>query len=199
MRCWLAPESGRGKSAAKVGAIGRRLLRHEITANPSPERLERRTRNTALSLVGAVVDQEEFNRLEKVAGHMVTAGSRLAGFAQDATQFIEESLAARNPLAASRGVLEPWNQKSTRRRLELLEVFLQSLDGQTTWGHAATHEFMKANSLDSAPGVTKPLSNICGFSRRYGEIAQDYQLTATQAPSGLRQAVPRAISGRPLM
>jgi hypothetical protein len=199
VRCWLAPESGRGKRAAKVGAIGRRLLRHEITANPSPERLERRTRNTALSLVGAVVDQEEFNRLEKVAGHMVTAGSRLAGFAQDAAQFIEESLAARNPLAASRGVLEPWNQKSTRRRLELLEVFLQSLDGQTTWGHAATHEFMKANSLDSAPGVTKPLSNICGFSRRYGEIAQDYQLTATQAPSGLRQAVPRAISGRPLM
>jgi hypothetical protein len=94
-----------------------------------------------------IVSQEELDRLEKLPGRIVATGSRLAGFAQDATQFIEESLAARDPVAAPCCVLEPLNQKSARRRPELLEVFLQSFDRQPACGHPGTHEFMKTNGL----------------------------------------------------
>jgi hypothetical protein len=113
---------GCGKRAINFAAIDPGLLRDEITTDPPPERLKRGTRNSALPLVGIVIDQEELDGLEEFPGHIVAAGCRVAGFTQDAPQFVQERFATRNMVAPPGCVFEPLNQNYARRRRELLEV-----------------------------------------------------------------------------
>ena len=137
-----------GKGTADISAIVFRFARQEIAANPRPERTKRGTCDTALQFVrGIVVGQEEFNRPEKLPVHIVAARRGLTGPAQDAAQFLQQNLAARDRLAALPGTFELLDQQSPRCRRELLEVFLQSLDRQPVGGHPATHEFMKTKGL----------------------------------------------------
>jgi len=60
--------------------------------------------------VGAIVDEEEFDRLEELSSHIVAATSRLPGFAQDAAQFVQKRLAARNAFTAPGCVFKSLNQ-----------------------------------------------------------------------------------------
>jgi hypothetical protein len=119
----------------QVGIRFRFRLHDEIT-NPLPNRIEGSARDAAVVLMlGRVVDQKRFERLEEQAGRIADACNAPAGFAQTAAQFIEHQLGACGIVTAQQAALKLGDQQSARLRLEFNQVLPQPFDGQTLAQH----------------------------------------------------------------
>ena len=115
-----------------IDVLGQRLGfgRHQIAADPAPDRLERQPRDAADALVvGGRVDQERLERHEEQARRVADARHALRLDADGAPQFLQHQFAAGHVVAAQLGALELCDQQRPRFRLEVAEIFPQPVDG----------------------------------------------------------------------
>src|SRR5439155_8448413 len=126
-------------------------------------------------------------------------------------QLLEDQVAAGHALAALETAFKLGRQQRPRLRAELSQESTQFLGRATVDGHAGHHTGLSFAPRDSRLDLKNSfnLRAKLPFSRRPGgpRAAQDCgktaqsacQETGFQPPSLLRQAVPRAVCGRPSM
>ena len=115
-----------------IDIVGQRLGfgRHQIAADPTPDRLERKPRDAPDALVvGGSVDQERLERHEEQARRVADARHALRLDANGTPQLLQHQLAAGHVVAAQLGALELCDQQCPRFRLEIPEIFPQPFDG----------------------------------------------------------------------
>ena len=108
----------------------------QIATDPSPDRLERDTGNTADAfMIGAAVDQERFQwRKEQPRG--VANARHFVGVAADrAAQFLQYQIVAGALFAAQQAAFELLHQHRPRRGREGAEIFTQPFDGLSIARH----------------------------------------------------------------
>jgi len=135
-------------------------------------------------MVAAIIDNERLKRLEQQPRGIFYAGSHIALLANNAAEFLENEVRANDVFTAQHATFEFADQQRSRPRRELAQKMPQPFDGRLGARHPRSIR-IQASRLDTAPGVKKLLSVIGRYP------------TAVQVPSGLRQAVPRAVCGCP--
>ena len=91
-------------------------------------------------VIGRVVHQERFERLEEQPGVVADPLRVRRGIAQRAAQLGENELGAIEPVAAQHAAFELRDQQSPCARLELAQELTQTLDDRLTEaGHSGTY------------------------------------------------------------
>ena len=126
------------------------ILRHQVPADPAPERLEASTRQTAGKLaMGLAVDQKWIERPEHQPRSALEARSGAAGVAHDCADLIEQEVTAGDIVTTQRGAFELCDQQRPRPCREFPQVFPQPLDGQAFCRHSGPTYSNTAMALDN--------------------------------------------------
>jgi hypothetical protein len=184
-------------SQCAVDVLGQRpsLRRHQVAADPFPDRFKRDAREPADALVvGPLVDEEGLERREEQPRGVADAGHGLPGGADSPAQFLQHEFVASGFVTTEHAALQLGHQHCARLGLEREQIVPQPFDGLAVAGHCHTSPDgagipLGAGRLRSGYAKGQEFKVIAIIAAKHD------QLTVDQLPSGLRQAVPRSICG----
>jgi hypothetical protein len=134
----LGPIIG-GQRAVDVRGQRPGLRRHQVPADPFPDRFKRDAREPADPfVVGPLVDEERLKRREEQPRGVADAGHGLPGGTDGPAQFLQRELVASGFVTTEHAALELGHEHCSRLGLERAQIVPQPFDGLAVAGHCHT-------------------------------------------------------------